>query len=127
MPDALDAAGDKNPVATDAKDGGKSAGDPSRGHGNDGSNVAPGTTGNPGTTGDPGTAGDPGAVRDPGGLFGSNPNDLGGRDLTGLGFDGGFQGTPGFPGAPGFVGSSAGGSFALPIPVVAPVTSVVNQ
>ena len=105
---ALDAVGDKNPVA-DAKDGGKSAAfDPGRAHGNDGSNTAPGTTGDPSR-------------------FASNPGDLGDRDLTGLGFGSGFEGSPGFPGSPGFVGSTAGGGFALPPAVTAPVTSVVNQ
>ena len=107
LTEALDAAGDKNPVAD-----GKDRGSAGRAHGNDGSNTAPGTTGDPGN-------------------LGGNPNDLGGRDLDGLGFGpdlgSGFAGSPGFPGSPGFVGSSPGGSIALPPPVGAPVTSVVNQ
>ena len=54
-------------------------------------------------------------------------DDLGFGDGFGLG---GFG--PGFPGAPGFVGSAPSGGFALPpvalpSPVTAPVTSVVNQ
>ena len=106
---ALDAVGDKNPVVADGKDRAASASrDPGSAHGNDGSNAAPGTTGDPG-------------------LLAGNPNDLGGRDLTGLGFDSGFEGSPGFPGSPGFVGSTAGGGFALPPAVTPPVTSVVNQ
>ncbi len=104
---ALDAAGDKNPVAADGKDrnAGARDGDPGRAHGNDGTNTAPGT-------------------------LASNPNDLGGRDLDGLGVGGdnfGFGGSPGFPGSPGFIGSAPGGNIALPVPVSAPVTSVVNQ
>ena len=49
------------------------------------------------------------------------PNDLTDRDISGLGFGGGFG--PDFPGAPGFTGSPPSGGIALP-PVA--VTSVVN-
>ena len=108
---ALDAAGDKNPVTADGKDRGAGSRDPGRANGNDGSNTAPGTAGDPGIFG---LAGDP-----------ANTGDLGDRDLAGLGF--GSFGSPGFPGSPGFVGSAPGGNIALPPPVTAPVTSVVNQ
>lgn len=51
-----------------------------------------------------------------------NDPDLSGRDISGLGFGGGFG--SGFPGSPGFIGSAPSGGVALPQPVQ--VTSVVN-